>query len=223
MSGLYDFSAKPKTFWITANRNCNFRCKWCYAECSEYRTEDDIDLDLAKSIVDLAVDMKVKHITIIGGEPTLWKPLFELGDYCKERSMSTGIVTNACMFGDDVYWRKFLASPFKSMGVSIKGINEYQFDKIVGSSNLYRQTMVGLKRLLEYYPEIGVSTVFSDLVSSEEIEEIAVNSFQVSSCSVTLSDGKPDGSYVVPTDRFVRDIIRLYPRINELYNGNILG
>ncbi|MDR3125788.1 MAG: hypothetical protein LBU20_01840 [Candidatus Nomurabacteria bacterium] len=67
--------------------------------------------------------------------------------------------------------------------------------------------MTGLERLLNYYSNRGVSTVYSNLVSVEEIEDIAVKSrkmgaksFQVSSCSATLNDDGIDDSFVVETD-----------------------
>ena len=189
-----------------------------------------MSLPLAKEIVNLAHDAGIKHITAIGGEPTLWGPLFELGDYCKKLPIKIGMVTNACMFGDDSYWQKFLDSPFESMGISIKGITEQQFENTVGSKNLYRKTLKGIKRLLNYYPNRGVSVVYSNLVSPEEIEEIAVmaremgaKSFQISSCSVTLDndDGFSD-SYSAQIDQFVNGLISIYPKLTEIYNGRVL-
>lgn len=230
MSELYDFNSKPTSLWLTVNRSCNFRCKWCYAECSGFKAEDEMSLSLAKEIVNLAHNAGIKHITAIGGEPTLWEPLFELNDYCKKLPIKIGMVTNACMFGDDSYWQKFLESPFESMGISIKGITEQQFENTVGTKTLYQKTLVGLERLLRYYPDRGVSVVYSNLVSPEEIEEIAITahkmgakSFQLSSCSVTLDDN--DGfsdAYSAQIEQFVDGLMEVYPRLTEIYSGRVL-
>lgn len=230
MNELYDFSSKPTSLWLTVNRNCNFRCKWCYAECSGFKPEDDMSLLLAKKIANLAHNAGIKHITVIGGEPTLWEPLFELNSYCKTLPIKIGMVTNACMFGDDSYWQKFLDSPFESMGISIKGITEQQFENTVGTKALYQKTLIGLGRLLSYYPDRGVSVVYSNLVSPQEIEEIATTahrmgakSFQLSSCSVTLDnkDGFND-IYRTQIEQFVYGVMEIYPKLTEIYDGHVL-
>lgn len=229
MEKLYDFKAKPTSLWLTVNRSCNFRCKWCYAECAGFKSSDDMPLIMAKRIANIVHDTEVKHITLIGGEPTLWPSLFKFNDYCKTLPINVGMVTNACLFGNDEFWSRFLKNPFKSLGISVKGINEKQFAETVGTSNLYSETLLGIKRLLNYYPNKGVSVVYSNLVSPEEVEEITershemgAKSFQLSSCSVTLDDQGYNSDYSLQIDQFVDGLIQVYPRLHELYDGNIL-
>ncbi|MBU1557822.1 hypothetical protein KKC45_02575, partial [Patescibacteria group bacterium] len=38
----------PKNGWITVNRTCNMRCKWCYAKETEYRGE--LSLEFAQKL-----------------------------------------------------------------------------------------------------------------------------------------------------------------------------
>ena len=57
--------------WITVNRSCNLRCKWCYAKSSEYDLDNSMDFTLFKKLVDIATDLKVKNFLLIGGEPTI--------------------------------------------------------------------------------------------------------------------------------------------------------
>ena len=40
-----------KTCWLTVNRACNFRCKWCYERSTNYLSSDDMSLDKAKQII----------------------------------------------------------------------------------------------------------------------------------------------------------------------------
>ena len=34
-----------KSGWLTVNRACNLRCKWCYAQKTGFKTNDDLDDD----------------------------------------------------------------------------------------------------------------------------------------------------------------------------------
>ena len=229
MEKYYNFDTNLSTVWITVNRACNFRCKWCYAECSEYKIEDDMPLELAKRIADLSINAGAKHIILIGGEPTMWKHVFDFSKYCREKAISCGMVTNACLFGDDAYWGKFLDSPFSSIGISIKGITRNQFKDVVGAESLYDQTMLGLKRLLEYYPNSSVSVVYSNIFNHDDILEIAkaarnmgAKMFQLGGCSATISGDCANKDFMVDKESFVSTIVKLFPILDNLYDGNVI-
>lgn len=229
MNKYYDYSVNLSTVWITVNRACNFRCKWCYAECSEYKIDDDMSFELAKEIADLSIEAGAKHIILIGGEPTMWKHIFRFSGYCKERGISCGMVTNACLFGDDKYWNKYLESPYSSIGISVKGINEKQFENVVGAKALYSQTLKGLERLLKYYKNSSVSIVYSNIFSGEDLIEIAEVSkrlgakmLQLGGCSATLNGDCSNGDYIVDNKQFVSTIERIFPILDEMYDGNVV-
>lgn len=57
----------------------------------------------AQKIVDLALLFGVNRLILIGGEPTLWKHLFEFNQYCQSKSIVSCLITNACLFGDDSF------------------------------------------------------------------------------------------------------------------------
>ena len=41
-----------KTGWLTLNRTCNLRCKWCYARDTEYKSSLTMSKDLAFELID---------------------------------------------------------------------------------------------------------------------------------------------------------------------------
>lgn len=51
-----------KTCWLTVNRACNLRCKWCYAQETGLKKENDMPLKMAKDLVDICSDIGIKHI-----------------------------------------------------------------------------------------------------------------------------------------------------------------
>ena len=136
----YNFDTNLSTVWITVNRACNFRCKWCYAECSEYKIEDDMPLELAKRIADLSINAGAKHIILIGGEPTMWKHVFDFSKYCREKAISCGICKLNINTELQIAWtnavREFLSKegkvydPRKVIKAGEKAIKEAIFQKL---------------------------------------------------------------------------------------------
>ena len=188
-----------------------------------------MDFALAKRLVDISADIGIKHTTLIGGEPTLYDNMFELCQYCRSKKIEAGIVTNACKFGDDHYWQRFLQNPLDGIGISIKGMTEKQFLDVVGSKQLYDQTMKGIERILHYYPNMGVSVVFSNLTTPDDILNIATQaksmgakSFQISGCSTVFDHHNgPKDDCMLGTKHFVEGLMRVYDPLMQLYDGEI--
>jgi MoaA/NifB/PqqE/SkfB family radical SAM enzyme len=229
MSKCYDFSANPSSVWLTVTRRCNFRCKWCYAKGSHYNPADDMSFDQAKKLVELVRSLGINHVTLTGGEPTLWPHLFAFNDYARGRGVSVSMTTNACKFGDDKYRERYLKSPCDNVGVSIKGITKRQFVDIVGVPALFANTIKGIGRAIEHYPELDIGTVYSTLTSkddirtiSQSVRDLGAKSFVVSPCGVTVSDGVPSDQYVVEPKQLVEDIQELYGFLDELFDGKIV-
>ena len=82
-----------KNCWITLNHACNLRCKWCYARDTEYKSSLTMSKDLAFELIDFFDSINVKHIILIGGEPTIHPYFFEILEYAKERKIKCKIIT----------------------------------------------------------------------------------------------------------------------------------
>ena len=100
------FKENVKSVWLTLNRNCNFRCPWCYANGTKYSKDDVMDLDKLKDIIDLLGELKIKKVTLIGGEPTLYKDIFEVIKLFSDKGISFGLITNGCMLNSKSYVKK---------------------------------------------------------------------------------------------------------------------
>lgn len=195
MSEYFDFIAQPKVAWITVNRECNFRCSWCYAENTGYKSTDDMPLMLAKDIVDAVFEIGVENIVLTGGEPTMWGDLFNLVDYIKQKKINLGIITNASLYGDDRFWEAYQEHSCDSVRISIKGVTEQQMSKIARVGNLCDNTLLGAKRALEFHSIADIGTVYSSLTSADDIKKIAevskklgATSFSLAICLPTISE-----------------------------------
>ena len=79
---------------LYVNYVCGLRCSHCFVG-ELLNTNSEMDLSLAISIVDKCVISKVKSITLLGGEPTLYKYISYLINYIVNKDIEVRIVTNA--------------------------------------------------------------------------------------------------------------------------------
>lgn len=226
MSEYFDFLARPKSAWLTVNRGCNFRCKWCYGQSSNFSPDDNMPLETAMQLVQISKNIGVSSINIIGGEPTIWKPLNELISFCKEINMEVGLITNGYRFSDDEYWNEYCKNPCDYVGISVKSGNRVNFYDSTGV-DLFDKTMLGIKRAIAFH-NAGFSTVYNEIVGSDGLLEIAKQckemgaaGMTLSLCSAVLNGLNILNTYSVESNKLVQDLFSLYPFIDDLYSGNI--
>lgn len=68
--------AAPYSLLISPTAKCNLRCRGCYA--ASYSPRDELPFSLVDRLVTEAEELGVAVVTILGGEPFLWGPLFDL-------------------------------------------------------------------------------------------------------------------------------------------------
>lgn len=222
----FDFICRPKVSWLTVNRQCNFRCLWCYGEDTHYSSKDTMSLTTAKELVQVNLDVGVKYINIIGGEPTLWPGLFEFNKHCKKVGMTTCLVTNAARFGDDEYWDAYKQSPCDEVSVSVKSTERDEF-QLITKSQLFNQTMRGVERAISFY-KAGVSTVYNSRVGIDGLKRMAVycrelgaNYFVVDLCTPVISQDGISPGFSIEPEQLAKDIMVIQPFLDKLYKGKV--
>ena len=216
----------PTCAWITVNRACNFRCNGCYAKSTGYGKNQDLSMKLAEDIVSLVADLGINNITVIGGEPTLWKDLVDFNKLCKEKNIKTTIVTNAMRFGDDVFWQNYLETPNTKAGISIKAFDKRSL-KDVAKVDSFKLVKKGIERAIAHF-QCGVSTVYTTTMAKSFLDiakfamDCGAKGLGVSPCTPGLCNGEADGTFVVEPKNTVRHIVRTYPELNEVTGGKII-
>ena len=210
--------------WLTVNRNCNFRCQWCYGEDTHYDPRDTMSLKTAKELVEIGMAAGVKHFNIIGGEPTMWPGLFEINRFCKGLGVTTGLITNAAKFGDDKYWERYQESPCDRISISVKSVAREQF-KDVTKSKIYDKTMKGIGRAINFH-KTGVTAVHNSLVGLDGLRQIAVtcrelgaSSIIVNMCSPVITEDGVDQGFSIEQKQLVEDVMKIHPFLEDLYDG----
>lgn len=176
-----------KACWLTLNRACNLRCKWCYAFSTGFSAKDDMEFDLAKQIIDICVELRIGRVILIGGEPTLYPRLFDVIDYCHDRGVHCGLVTNGLLCKNVTFAEKLKAHGVNSLSVSLKGENSDVFKDVTGV-DAFEDIKVAITNCLHSGIRVSVSMVlteqniFSYLKGVSEMRALGVNSFHFSFC-----------------------------------------
>lgn len=151
---------------------CNENCLFCYRTI-----EDELSFDDNKRIANLLINENIKKITIAGGEPLLYKNLFDIAKYIKNKNSNIflSITTNGLLLETDSIEK--LLKYFNSITLSIDGDNEnihqelgrgkthfkkniwllnqlnekikIKVNSVITSRNLY--SVIGLKSIFEKY------------------------------------------------------------------------
>lgn len=111
---------------------CNMRCKFCYATFDDMRLTNQLSKYDAFKILDKLKEAGLQKITFAGGEPLLYKWIYEVIVYSKTIGLTTSIITNGSLLTDE------LLEKFKGkldwIGVSVDSLNETT-NTIIGRTN----------------------------------------------------------------------------------------
>lgn len=212
--------------WLTVNRFCNMRCRWCYATGTAFRPEDNMPLNMAKSLVDLMYDLGVGNVVLIGGETLFWKHLFEVATYIKSRGMESTVVTNGWLLGQERFRERVRSSDITAINISLKGGNRQQYIDLTGFDG-FEKTLEGLREVAGWgKPEVSVSTVISR-ETLNNLHEIAAIAFEngtpamsFSICNPAFSNGTMDTQHLLHPQEVVNAFMAQYEAINRVSGGH---
>lgn len=94
-------SAPLSVYWAVTGR-CNLKCTHCYASKMHKIPNVEVDINVAKKIVDLLCQINIAELIIEGGEPTLYSRFIELMQYIKSKGISVTVLSNGTCLSDDI-------------------------------------------------------------------------------------------------------------------------
>ncbi|MCM1222755.1 MAG: radical SAM protein [Lachnospiraceae bacterium] len=118
---------KIETVWLTLNRVCNLRCNWCYAKSLNFQNAQNMNLFLAKDLVDFSNQLGINEIALIGGEPTCYEELTNLISYISNKGIDTWLITNGIKFKDYSYVEKLSKAGLTGINFSLKGWSKQSY------------------------------------------------------------------------------------------------
>lgn len=108
---------------------CNMRCKFCYATFEDMAVIKQLPKEDAFKILDKLKSAGLEKITFAGGEPLLYRWIYEVIVYSKQIGLTTSIITNGSLLTDKAL-EKFKGH-LDWIGVSIDTLNETG-NKLIG-------------------------------------------------------------------------------------------
>lgn len=166
--------------WL--GQTCNLRCHFCYfldrIDNREHPEHPFMGIDKAKQICSTLVDTYGNNaIDIQGGEPTLYKHIFELVAYCRDIGLMPTLITNALALSNRKIARRLRDAGVRDLLVSIQGLDE-TYNSIVGVKDAFDRQMRGLDTVLESGIPVRFNCVLSKpaLPQLERVAQLAVTS-----------------------------------------------
>jgi len=173
-----------------------------------------MSLDLAITLTKLLKDLSIKRIIVIGGEPTLWKPLFQYNDFCRKEGMNTVLITNGLRFASDRFFEQYQEHPCESLGLSMKGgtPEEYLAATKLRNFNLIKKSFVRISENFNKFVNVTFNSFYADSPSSlidmaKFASDCGFKGMKFEFCTTTFVDGKRVAKYMVHPHKTVAKIM----------------
>ncbi|MDD4901479.1 MAG: radical SAM protein [Patescibacteria group bacterium] len=149
--------------WLTINRTCNMRCKWCYARDEGFKSDATMPLTTFENILRAIGTLPISRFIILGGEPTLHRDLPAMIRRLKPNKVA--LVTNALKLTDKGYLSLLKDSGLDVVTISLKGSSEEEYKQNTGVNGLGK-----VERAVANLNELGITHCISVTFSSSVVK-----------------------------------------------------
>ena len=82
---------------LTVNSQCNFACKYCFADYCQRKEEKPLPTERMLQTIDELADYGVVYLNVHGGEALLRKDIGEIVNYALRKGMFVNLITNGAL------------------------------------------------------------------------------------------------------------------------------
>jgi len=194
--------------WL--GQTCNARCYFCYfinsIEDHKHPEHPFMSLEKAKLICStLRYFYGNTAIDIQGGEPTIFKGIFELIRYCRDIGLYPTLITNGLMLGKPGMLEKFRDAGIRDFLVSLHGVGEVH-DEVVGVKGGYQKITAAIERMRELAIPFRFNCTMSEPVV-KILPEVAQKAIAYGALAVNFIAFNPFGDQQTGT-RTARNVAR---------------
>lgn len=122
-----------KSIHINVTNDCNLRCKHCYMSAGFGEKKELCKEKLLLFIEEITTLNGATDIIISGGEPLLYKDLFDIIITCKQLGHKVTLFTNGLLINESNI--EFISNNVDEVQVSMEGISCKFYEKIRGQGN----------------------------------------------------------------------------------------
>ncbi len=135
-------------------RQCNLRCKHCYALAGQ-RDKNELNDAEALSAVDKMAEAGVAYIALSGGEPLIRSNIWEITDRIRNHGMAFSIATNATLMTKENA-EKLKEKNCLYVQISVDGASPETHDFFRGEG-AFEKTMKGIKNAVSVGLHVGIA------------------------------------------------------------------
>jgi MoaA/NifB/PqqE/SkfB family radical SAM enzyme len=152
---------------ILLTRDCNFDCYHCYVK----KEKKEIPFSHLSFLIDkLFPKYKIQKITLIGGEPFLYKKLpLLLKRLAQRKDIEITITTNGSVYSESIVELLKLIN-LKLLKISLHSLDPIIFSKFTGTENQYKIVLKNIDNFSKFF-NIGISTTVTRL-NYKEIDKL---------------------------------------------------
>lgn len=165
--------------WL--GQTCNLRCRFCYfidrVADQSHPEHSFMSLEKAKKICRTLVDYYGNNaVDLQGGEPTLYKEIFQLVSFCRDIGLSPTLITNALLLDSLETCKRYQDSGVRDFLISVQGLGEVH-DYLVGCPGAHQRQMKAIENLrsLEIPFRFNVVMTKNALLQLPDIARLAIN------------------------------------------------
>ncbi len=138
-------------------KQCNLRCKHCYANATPYPAPDELTLEEKYNVVDQLDEAGVAAISFSGGEPLTNKDFWRVAKYASTKGFYLTIATNGTLISENIA-NKLREVGIRYAEISLDGPNSEVHDKFRGVRGAFDAAIRGIKNAKKAGLSVGIAT-----------------------------------------------------------------
>ncbi|MDD5115943.1 MAG: glycosyltransferase [Candidatus Omnitrophica bacterium] len=164
----------PHLFILDVTHSCNLHCRICDIWQTGER-EKDIDIIHVKRMLSEAKNLKIKEVSLSGGEALMRKDIFEIFDYARSLGIKNlGVLTNGILVRANFDKLKpYLTGGTISIVVSLDSLRQELHNYIRNSNSAWQETTDALSllsRLKRERPRVNFNVI--SIILNQNLEEL---------------------------------------------------
>jgi SynChlorMet cassette radical SAM/SPASM protein ScmF len=162
-------------FYLT--EGCNLRCRHCWI-APKYESKNNsypaLDLDLFRSIIELAKPMGLSGVKLTGGEPLLHAQIREILDYIRTEDLSLTVETNGVLCTPELA-SKMAECKNTFVSVSLDGADAETHEWVRGVDGCFEAALAGIRNLVGvgFRPQVIMAIMRRNKDQMEEMVRLA--------------------------------------------------
>ena len=149
----------PRNITLTLNYICNQKCIMCDIKNHKFDNKHEITQPEIVRIIDEMVEMNIPELVLTGGEPFLYKNIFEIIAYAKEKKRKVVMITNG--FYEEPVVDKIIASKADHLQISLDGSNALIYESIRGIKGSFEVVINNIRRLIRGGKSVAVTATIT--------------------------------------------------------------